>query len=92
MKDKPPGFSICHDASEPLRPLHQLGYTCAICSRPLQLSPIAVTAAKINIVPLCAVCGTLVSAKLAQKQVPQTFIRSSEVAEKIMTDKKRGEN
>jgi hypothetical protein len=58
-EDKPKGFVVCRQASDPLKPNYVRGvYDCSICKKPLQVSPTAIDALrKHNMLTLCNACG-----------------------------------
>lgn len=58
MSDKPEGFVVCRQGSDPLKPDYVRGYECAICKKPLQVSPSAIAAMKERkLITLCNPCG-----------------------------------
>jgi transcription elongation factor Elf1 len=59
-EEKPQGFVVCRRGSDPLKPGYVRGYECAICKKPLQVSPTAIARLKetdIKVLLLCNPCG-----------------------------------
>lgn len=59
------GIVICRQASDYLKPGFVLGYSCKICTKPLQVSPLAVNAMREgSLIPLCNECGFAMQKRL----------------------------
>ena len=64
-EDKPVGFVICRQGSDPLKPGYVRGHNCAICKKPLQISPngiVRMTTQKL--LTLCNSCGFAMAERL----------------------------
>lgn len=66
-ENKPKGYAICRQASDPLKPSYITGQQCAICKKELQVSPGGLKfATSAHLLLLCNSCGFEMNEKLAK--------------------------
>jgi len=80
---------VCRTASDALAPGAVTGYQCAICSKPLQVSPKGVGQIRGGGVPLCNPCGLTLAALAGDRSV--SLNPAAQDALKSMTPEERSE-
>jgi transcription elongation factor Elf1 len=72
------GLVICRKASDFLKPGYQTGFTCRVCSEPLQVSLLGLSAIEKGAIPTCNTCGFAIQERLNNAKAPMTVVMSPE--------------
>lgn len=78
------GIAICRQASDYLKPGYRLGFSCKICTKELQVSPLTVDKIREgSIIALCNPCGLTMQQRLMNSGTPVTVLLSPEAQRQL---------